>query len=323
MRIIFAGTPPFAAAHLKSLLSSNKYEIVAIYTQPDRKAGRGKKLQASPVKVLGQEANIPVEQPSSLKNVDEQEKLKNYNADLMVVVAYGMLLPEAVLNIPVKGCINVHASILPRWRGAAPIERAIIENDETTGVTIMQMDVGLDTGDMLSKAICNIDNNETGDSLREKLISLGTPALLSVIDDIDKNNTSPEKQDDSKANYANKLLKQEGEINWRDSAENIARKIRALTSALPSFTWLDGERVKIVTANASKEQPTTSFKPGEIIDIHKGKILIGTSNNLLEVTRLQLSGGKAMDVADLLNGKPDILKPGMIFKNENTGQQNT
>ena len=251
MRIIFAGTPDFAAAHFEYLLKnhsslSEALEIVAAYTQPDRKAGRGKKLLPPPVKSLALEHQIPVFQPTTLKSEEEQNRLKGFGADIMIVAAYGMLLPKAVLEIPRLGCINVHASLLPRWRGAAPIERAIIAGDTESGVTIMQMDVGLDTGDMLLKASCPISESETGDSLHDKLISLGQPALLESLNQFIERSITAEKQDDSQSCYAPKLNKAEGQIDWREPAGLIERKIRAFTSSLASYSVLNGERLRIV-----------------------------------------------------------------------------
>lgn len=333
MRIIFAGTPPFAAKHLQALFDAqdSDFEVVAVYTQPDRKAGRGKKLLPSPVKQLALEHAIPVEQPLSLKDSTEQSTLAAYNADVMVVAAYGMLLPEAVLSIPTYGCINVHASLLPRWRGAAPVERAIMAGDSETGVTIMQMDVGLDTGDMLLKAHCSIDDNETGDSLREKLIEIGKPALLNMLNAIRSGSISAEKQDDAAANYAKKLDKSEMQIDWQQSAIENERKVRALTSALSCYTLLNEQRIRIVSCKAI-EQTALNVEPGHIKAEHlepgyielisnelpnnkkQTCLKVSCSSGYLLIDTVQIPGGKAMSLDALLNGKPSFFATGMRFE---------
>ncbi len=226
LKIIFAGTPDFAARHLAALLSS-KHEVVAVYTQPDRPAGRGKKLTASPVKLLALEHSIPVYQPATLRAEEAQQELAAIDADIMVVVAYGLLLPKVVLDTPRLGCINVHGSILPRWRGAAPIQRSIWAGDAETGVTIMQMDEGLDTGDMLKIATLSIDAKETSATLYERLAALGPDALVDCLGDIASGKAVAVKQDDEQANYAKKLSKEEAQIDWSMSAEAIERCIRA------------------------------------------------------------------------------------------------
>ena len=213
LRIIFAGTPEFSASCLDALLKT-QHEIVAVYTQPDRPAGRGRKLRPSPVKTLAEQHQLPIFQPASLKHADEQVALQALNADLMVVVAYGLILPQPVLDAPRLGCINVHASLLPRWRGAAPIHRALLAGDDTTGITIMQMDAGLDTGDMLSKVECPIFADDTSGTLHDRLAELGAQALVDCLNPLAAGTLIPEAQDGSRACYAHKLEKQEGEIDW-------------------------------------------------------------------------------------------------------------
>jgi len=324
LRIIFAGTPAFAAAHLKALLG--KYSVIAVYTQPDRRAGRGKKLLPSPVKQLALDKGINVEQPLSLKEPQEQEKLAAYNADIMVVAAYGMLLPEAVLNIPGYGCINVHASLLPRWRGAAPVERAIIAGDTETGVTIMQMDAGLDTGDMLHRSTCRISETETGDSLREKLVAIGRPALIETLDNIEQRQQQAQKQDDSHANYARKLDKSEARIDWRQPATEIERKVRAFTSSLACYTVMDGQRIRIVSCKAwGSDMPAQSAGTVELLssfeelDLPQACLKISSGRGYLIVDTVQLPGGKAMSLAALLNGKPGYFATGMCLDEEASG----
>jgi len=325
LRIIFAGTPQFAAEHLAYLLEnqqalSEAIDVVAVYTQPDRKSGRGKKQLPPPVKTVALNNNIPVYQPLSLKDLQEHQQLQALEADLMIVAAYGMLLPQAVLDIPRLGCINVHASLLPRWRGAAPIERAIIAGDRKTGITIMQMALGLDTGDMLLKKSCSIESDETGGSLHDKLIRLGQPALLETLQLLIENNVNPVKQDDSLSCYASKLQKHEGQINWQESAEQIALKIRAFTPSLATFSLLQGERIRVTQACADTQIETRLIEkhlPGEIVSINEQFIGVvcglDKQRSLLQIHQLQLPGKKALAIADILNGHADKFSVGLQF----------
>ncbi|MER1719940.1 methionyl-tRNA formyltransferase, partial [Proteus terrae] len=249
LRIIFAGTPDFAARHLAALLST-QHRVVGVLTPPDKPAGRGKKLTISPVKALALTHNIPVYQPVSLKPEENHEWIVAQQADIMIVVAYGMILPKAVLEIPRLGCLNVHGSLLPKWRGAAPIQRSLWAGDKETGVTIMQMDVGLDTGDMLYKASCPITSEDTSASLYEKLAELGPKALTTTLDLITSGKIKAEKQDDNLANYAQKLSKEEAKIDWSLSAEQIERCIRAFNPWPMSFFMLDEQPVKVWKAQA-------------------------------------------------------------------------
>lgn len=311
LRIIFAGTPEFAAEHLKALLAS-RHKVIAVYSQPDRPAGRGKKLTASSVKEVALAHEIPVYQPLNFKSPDAVAELAGLNADLMVVVAYGLILPKVVLDAPRLGCINVHASILPRWRGAAPIQRAIEAGDSETGVTIMQMDVGLDTGDMLIKAFCPILSDDTGGSLHDKLISIGTPALIEALDLIESGAIKPEKQDDSLSNYAPKLSKEEAALNWQLSAAELERKVRAFNPFPVAHTRQagasDDQRIRIWTAAASNKTSTAS--PGSIIHINDQGLWIACKQGQLILEQLQLPGKKAMNVSDILRGHPDLFKVG-------------
>lgn len=312
LRIIFAGTPEFAAAHLQVLLDS-PHQIVACYTQPDRPAGRGKKLKPSPVKQTAAAADIPVIQPHSLKDSDTQAQLAALNADLMVVVAYGLLLPQAVLDTPRLGCINVHASLLPRWRGAAPIQRAIEAGDSESGVTIMQMDAGLDTGDMLMDVHCPITERDTGGSLHDKLMALGGPALLSTIDQLAKGTAQPRRQDDSQASYAAKISKAEAELDWSASAVQLDRKIRAFNPFPVAFTRISGrpdDRIRIWQASIG---PSADAAPGEIIDIATDGILVACGQASLRIETLQLPGKRAMAAADVLRGHSGLFATGERF----------
>ncbi|MEC7633262.1 MAG: methionyl-tRNA formyltransferase, partial [Pseudomonadota bacterium] len=279
LKVIFAGTPDFAAKHLSALLES-EHEVIAVYTQPDRPAGRGKKLTASPVKVLAEENAIPVYQPQSLKAQDAQEELASLNADLMVVVAYGLILPTAVLNAPKLGCINVHGSILPKWRGAAPIQRSIWAGDAETGVTIMQMDEGLDTGDMLHIATLPITSEDTSATLYEKLAELGPQALVEVVNEFDR--YTPTKQDDSQATYAKKLSKEEALINWADDAEQIERNIRAFNPWPVAWMQVEDQNVKVWSASVVPLNKGAT--PGTVISANKEGITIATGRDALCIT---------------------------------------
>lgn len=298
LKVIFAGTPDFAAQHLAALLDS-KHDVVAVYTQPDRPAGRGKKLTASPVKVLGEEHNIPVYQPATLKQDAAQQELAAIDADIMVVVAYGLLLPTAVLNAPKLGCINVHGSILPKWRGAAPIQRAIWAGDSETGVTIMQMDEGLDTGDMLHIATLPIESSDTSATLYDKLAALGPKALVDVLDNFDS--YSPEKQDDALATYAKKLSKEEALINWHDDAAQIERNIRAFNPWPVAWMKIDEHNVKVWSGDVVALDKAVS--PGTIVSANKEGITIATGKGALRITSLQIPGKKALPAADVINAR--------------------
>ena len=298
LKVIFAGTPDFAAQHLAALLDS-KHDVVAVYTQPDRPAGRGKKLTASPVKVLGEEHNIPVYQPASLKQDAAQQELAAIEADIMVVVAYGLLLPTAVLNAPKLGCINVHGSILPKWRGAAPIQRAIWAGDSKTGVTIMQMDEGLDTGDMLHIATLPIESSDTSATLYDKLAALGPKALVDVLDNFDS--YSPEKQDDTLATYAKKLSKEEALIDWHDDAAQIERNIRAFNPWPVAWMKIDEHNVKVWSGDVVELDKAVS--PGTIVSANKEGITIATGKGALRITSLQIPGKKALPAADVINAR--------------------
>lgn len=293
----------FAARHLAALIES-EHSICAVYTQPDRPSGRGKKLNPSAVKALATEHHIPVLQPSSLKNSDSQQQLAEFNADIMVVVAYGLLLPQAVLDAPKHGCINVHGSLLPRWRGAAPIQRAIEAGDVKTGVTIMQMDIGLDTGAMLLSAECPISTDDTAASLHDRLAELGPPALLEALSDIAENRRTPKAQDDSLSNYAAKIDKAEAQIQWQEPAEQLVRKIRAFNPFPVSFTELKGERLKIHRAQVN---PAPASKAPGTIDVQGKNIIVHCGEGTLLIKSLQLPGKKACDAATFLNGFSQLL----------------
>ncbi|WP_146449803.1 methionyl-tRNA formyltransferase [Vibrio kanaloae] len=307
LRIVFAGTPDFAARHLAALLSS-EHEVVAVYTQPDRPAGRGKKLTASPVKNIALENNIPVYQPENFKSDEAKQELAELNADIMVVVAYGSLLPQVVLDTPRLGCINVHGSILPRWRGAAPIQRSIWAGDKETGVTIMQMDIGLDTGDMLSIATLPIEATDTSASMYEKLAGLGPDALVECLADIASSKAVAEKQDDELANYAKKLSKEEARINWSDEAAHIERCVRAFNPWPMSHFEAAENSIKVWQSRVAEQ---TSDKPaGTILQADKTGIYVATGQGVLVLEQLQVPGKKAMSVQDILNSRASWFEVG-------------
>lgn len=310
LKVIFAGTPEFAASVLQSLLDS-QHEVIACYTQPDRPAGRGRKLTPSPVKALALEHNIPVFQPLNFKQQEDVDQLSALNADIMVVVAYGLILPKAVLEEPRLGCINVHASILPRWRGAAPIQRAIAAGDTESGVTIMQMDEGLDTGDMLLKSFTPISNEDTGGSLHDRLAEMGATDAVTALDMISAGEHKPEKQNDAEANYAHKLSKEEAQVDWNQSAEQLHNLIRAFNPWPVCHTQLDGDKIRLWQAKVLDE--TSSQLPGTIIAASKNSLDVACGEGVLRLEEIQLSGGKRLPVSAILNSKAEHFSVGKQF----------
>ncbi len=311
LRILFAGTPEFAAVALKALLTAG-HDIVAVYTQPDRPAGRGRKLTPSPVKAVALANNIPVEQPVNFKQADAVAQLTTYNADVMIVAAYGLLLPESVLTTPRLGCMNIHASLLPRWRGAAPIQRAILAGDTQTGITIMQMDVGLDTGGMLLKKTTPITEQDTAESLHDRLAVLGGEAMLDTLQLLAQNNITAEKQDDAQACYAKKLHKDEAWINWHDAAAQIHRQIRAFVPWPIAQTQYNNDIIRIHSAHYLPD--ATAAQAGEILSYDKSGLLVACQHGQLRIEKCQLPGAKAMQVADLYNGHPQLFSKGSCFR---------
>jgi methionyl-tRNA formyltransferase len=305
LKIIFAGTPDFAATHLQALI--RQHDIVAVYTQPDRPAGRGKKLAASPVKLLAAQNNLDIYQPQSLKDAEQQAILARLQADIMVVVAYGLILPQVILDTPRLGCINVHGSILPRWRGAAPIQRAVEAGDNETGITIMQMDAGLDTGAMLTITRCTIDANETSGSLYNKLAALGGPALLGTLDKIEAGTAVATAQNNDQSTYAKKIDKIEALINWSESAAMIDRRIRAFNPFPAAYTEIGGQRVKIWGAQVASEQQAS---PGQILAADNNGLLVACGQGCLLLTEIQLAGKSRMPVSEILRSRAELFAPG-------------
>lgn len=310
LRIIFAGTPDFAARHLEALIASD-HQVVGVFTQPDRPAGRGKKLMPGPVKVLAEAHALPVFQPASLRQPENQQLVADLQADVMVVVAYGLILPQAVLTLPRLGCINVHGSLLPRWRGAAPIQRALWAGDEQTGVTIMQMDAGLDTGAMLYKLACPITPEDTSATLYNKLADLGPQGLLATLAQLAENRATPEVQDESLASYAGKLSKEEARIDWSLSAAQLERCIRAFNPWPMSWLMIDEQPVKVWQATVINTQ--TQAAPGTILKASKQGIEVATSDGILNLISLQPAGKKAMSAQDLLNSRREWFEPGTVL----------
>lgn len=300
LRIIYAGTPDFSVPALQALIAS-EHEVVAVYTQPDRRAGRGRKLRIGPVKQVALEHNIPVEQPLALKEAKIQQTLRDYRPDIMVVAAYSLLLPQDVLDIPTYGCFNIHASLLPRWRGAAPIQRAIQAGDRYTGVTIMQMAAGLDTGDMLHKTTLEITAAEGGQSIHDQLSQQGASALMYVIEQLVSKQLTPEVQDDKLSTYAHKLQKSEGEIDWSTSATAIDYLIRAFDAWPTAYTYYRGKPLKCLAASVVEYQG--SAPAGSVINESNAGIDIATGQDAVRLSRLQMSGGKKLFARDFLNAR--------------------
>ena len=307
LRIVYAGTPEFAVPALEALIAS-KHQVVAVYTQPDRPAGRGRKMKSSPVKQVAIKAGIAIEQVESFKTDEALETLRAYKADLIVVAAYSLLLPQSVLDIPRYGCLNIHGSLLPRWRGAAPIHRAIQAGDKETGVTIMQMALGLDTGDMLYKISCPITAKDTGQSIHDQLAQDGVKALLKTLDLLISGQLKAEVQNDTLSCYAHKLDKKQAEIDWSRSAVEIDRTIRAYNPWPVAYTTKNSKPVRFFMSSAIES--TVSGQIGEVVAESKQGIEIITAEGSVLITRLQMPNAKVLDVKDFINGRSLL---GVIF----------
>ncbi len=299
MKIIYMGTPDFAVLPLKALYEDG-HEILLAVTQPDKPKGRGHKLQAPPVKEFAESHNIPVYQPQSAKCDDVYEYLKSFDADIFIVAAYGQILPQRVLDIPRFGCINIHASLLPKYRGAAPIQWCIICGESVTGVTTMQMNAGLDTGDMLVKEEVIIDCCDTGETLHDKLAIAGVKAIRETIKQIESGTLNPKTQDDSCSCYAPMINKTTGYIDFKKTAKEICCLIRGLNSYPYASTMYEGTRFKVIAAKIVEKH--TDKKPGEILDVSKDGILVACGENLLLITDVQFEGKKKMPVSEYIKG---------------------
>ncbi len=310
LKIIFAGTPEFAAVALQALLNS-PHEVIAVYTQPDRPAGRGRQLTASPVKALALQNNLPVFQPLSLRAESEQKILAELNADVMVVAAYGLILPSVVLQTPTWGCYNIHTSLLPKWRGAAPIQRAILAGETITGVTIIKMDEGLDTGPMLLKKDCVIETTDTSATLHDRLAQLGAASMLKVLADLEKYNASAEPQDNTQATYAHKIKKDEAYLDWHDTAAACDGKIRAFNPWPIAQTILQTENIRVWEASVQASE--SKQPPGTIVKVAASGIDVAAGKNILRLQKLQFPGGKVLAVADILNSRQRDFAVGKIL----------
>lgn len=311
MRLVFAGTPDFAVPTLECLLNS-RHEVLAVYTQPDRPAGRGRKLTPSPIKLLAQRYQIPVRQPETLRSELAISELEDLKPDIIIVVAYGLILPQSVLSIPTYGCLNVHASLLPRWRGAAPIQRAILAGDQQSGVTIMQMDAGLDTGDMLKQSSLPITSEMTAQELHDELARKGASDLLEVVNQI-AGGGPPEclKQESEAATYAAKLSKKEAVIDWSEAGVSILRKIKAFNPWPVAHTILRGRVLRVWDAEQIEQEH--SAQPGTLLSISSGKMIIACGQGALALTEIQPEGKKRMSSLAYLNARKDDIKPGLIL----------
>lgn len=307
MKIIFAGTPHFAAAALETLLAQ-QFAVVVVLTQPDRPAGRGMQLHTGPVKQLALQHGLPVLQPRSLKDADIQRELAAFDADVLVVAAYGLILPQAVLQLPKYGCLNIHASLLPRWRGAAPIQRAILAGDTETGITVMQMDAGLDTGDMLLKKSCPITPHDNAQTLHEKLAALGATAIVEALRLLEQNRLTPTPQNTALATYAAKLSKVEAQIDWTGDAAHIACAVRAYNPFPVTSATINKTPIKLWQASAREH---SGEKPGTVLAIEKGGIIVACGQGALCLEVLQRPGAKALPAAQFVQGF--ALHPGDQF----------
>ncbi|MBU5459386.1 methionyl-tRNA formyltransferase [Anaerostipes sp. MSJ-23] len=299
MRAIFMGTPEFAVPTLQALI--DHHEVIGVVTQPDKQRGRGKKVQFPPVKEKAVEYNIPVYQPVRAKEEAFIETLRQLNPDVIVVVAYGQILPESILNIPKYGCINVHGSLLPKYRGAAPIQWAVLDGEEKTGITTMFMEKGLDTGDMLDKVEVVLDPKETAGTLHDKLMEAGADLLLETLKKLEAGTAVRIKQDDSKSCYAKMLSKEMGKIDFTKSANEIERLIRGMNPWPSAYTSMSGKTMKIWDADVVEYQGNE--KPGTIVDVTKDSILVATGENALALKEIQLAGKKRMQVQAFLLGR--------------------
>lgn len=300
LKLIYAGTPEFAVPALESLACSG-HRVVAVYTQPDRPAGRGRKLQQSPVKKCANGYDMPVYQPADFSHQEEIDALRSINADLMVVAAYGLLLPPAVLSAPALGCVNIHASLLPRWRGASPIQQAILAGDEYSGVTLMKMDRGLDTGDMISRRRVVLEPSWTAADLHDVLAPMGAELLLDSLDNIETAMQQAQVQDESQVTYAPRLTKQQAEIDWGIPVEKLLREIRAFNPWPVSYTTLDDNNVRVWSARMATD--VDHGQPGAIVEHDNDGIFVSCADAVLQVTELQFAGRNRCSAAQALNAR--------------------
>ncbi len=300
-RVIFMGTPDFAVPTLQALLAAPDFEVVGVVTQPDRPAGRGRAIQESPVKQAALAAGVPIVQPEKLRQPGVFEQLQSWNPDLIVVAAFGQILRQNVLDLPRYGCVNVHASLLPRWRGAAPIQAAIRVGDRQTGITIMKMDAGLDTGPMLSQRAIPIDPKDTGQTLHDKLATLGGPLLIETLPPYLRGEIVPRPQDESSQTYAPMLKKEDGVIDWTQPAEAIDRQVRAFDPWPGTYTHWNGQPLKVLSGSVAPNH-SHDAQTGMVIQLPDGAIAVTTGSGLYCFDQVQLPGRPAMPIGALVNG---------------------
>lgn len=303
INLAFAGTPVLAARILDYIQHTGRYTISAVFTQPDRPAGRGKKITMSPVKILAEQIGLPVYQPSNKSEIEKETILNS--VDVLIVAAYGLILSKEVLSLPRLGCVNVHMSLLPRWRGAAPIQHAILAGDDETGITIMQMDEGLDTGDILLQKKCSVDSKDTAESLHEKLCVLGCKTIVNLLDSLDKDQLVPTPQDNELATYARKISKADALINWSNTADEIHRLVRAMNPAPVAHAEIDGKQLRVWAAEITKNIEG-KYKPGTVINYSPNGLEVATRDKNINITKLQLPGKKILSSSDFFNGNPAI-----------------
>lgn len=312
MKVVFMGTPDFAVGALESIIKAG-HEVTCVVTQPDKPKGRGKEVQISPVKACALKYDIPVFQPVKIKVEESVAQLKNYEADIFVVAAFGQILSKEILDMPRFGCVNIHASLLPKYRGAAPIQWAVIDGEEETGVTIQQMNEGVDTGDILTQEIIRLDRKETGASLFDKLAVCGAELIVKTLAMIEAGSITPVKQDDSKSTHAKMLSKEMGRLDFSQDAIVLERKIRGLNSWPSAYTHYKGKTLKIWDADVVEKNSLTVNSYGEVCEVTKDSFSIQTGNGLLKIKEVQLEGKKRMEVSAFLLGYP--MEKGMVFPN--------
>lgn len=310
IRIVYMGTPDFAVEPLEAIIKAG-YEVAAVVTQPDKQKGRGKEVKMTPVKECALRHGIPVFQPVKIKEPEAVAELEKYQADLFVVAAFGQLLSEEILNMPEYGCINIHASLLPAYRGAAPIQWAVLNGEKESGVTIMQMDKGLDTGDMLLKRSVELSPTETGDSLHDKLMHLGAELIVEALSKLEKGELVPEKQKDELSSYAKKLTKAMGQIDWSKDAVSLERWIRGLNSWPSAYTFFGGRTLKIWEAQVAEENGAQKAEPGQVVSVSREGFTVACGQGALQILSLQLEGKKRVLTREFLLGYQ--VEPGMIL----------
>ena len=312
MKVVYMGTPDFSVGALEAIIKSG-HEVTAVVTQPDKPKGRSKELQISPVKACALKYNLPVFQPVKIKEAEAVAKLREYEADIFVVAAFGQILSKEILTMPKYGCINIHASLLPKYRGASPIQWAVLNGEEVSGVTIMQMDEGIDTGDILIQETVTLDAKETGESLFDKLAVCGADLIVKALDAIEAGKVTPVKQDEAASTHVGMLKKEFGRMDFSQDAVVLERKIRGLNSWPSAYTYLKGKTLKIWDADVVVADKGVKAQCGEVCDVAKDSFFVMTGDGLLEIKEVQLEGKKRMDVKSFLLG--NAIEKGMVFPN--------